>query len=82
VREALSNVARHAQASTAQVQLKVVGGVLQLTVSDDGVGIGSTTRSSGLANLRERAQLLSGTFEVSSGGTGGTRLVWTVPIID
>jgi PAS domain S-box-containing protein len=80
VREALSNVARHAQASAALVQLNVSDDSLAVTVSDDGVGIGSPRRSSGLGNLGDRARLLGGTFEIANVPTGGTRVEWAVPL--
>jgi signal transduction histidine kinase len=78
LREALSNVGRHASASTAEVSLDV-GSDVTLTVRDDGTGIGDTTRQSGLRNLRERAQQLGGTFDVRPGETGGTVVTWQVP---
>jgi signal transduction histidine kinase len=80
VREALSNVARHARASTAMVQLVVSDDSLVITVSDNGVGMGSSNRSSGLSNLGERARLLHGTFATSPVATGGTRVEWSVPL--
>jgi two-component system, NarL family, sensor histidine kinase DevS len=54
-----------------------------LTVSDDGKGLGESTRRSGLANLKERAELLGGSFRVepTEPSTGrGTRLTWRVPL--
>ncbi len=80
VREALSNVARHAQASSALVQIEVSEYVLEVTVSDDGIGISAYTRSSGLGNLADRARLLGGTFEISNIAIGGTRVEWIAPI--
>lgn len=80
VREALSNVARHAQASAAVVQLNVSDDSLVVTVSDDGIGISSPKRSSGLANLGDRARLLGGKFEISDVPTGGTRIEWTASL--
>lgn len=80
VREALSNVARHARAHAALVQIEVSEYLLKVTVSDDGVGIGPLTRSSGLGNLADRARLLSGTFEILNVSTGGTKIEWSVPI--
>lgn len=77
VREALSNVAKHAQASRVDVLLRI-GRALELEISDDGVGLGGSTRRSGLANLEERAAAQGGTFRVDSSGRG-TRLTWTVP---
>lgn len=82
VREALSNVVRHAQATEVLVQLKITEGTLLIAVTDNGVGMGTATRSSGLSNLRERARLLNGTFEIADAPGGGTRLEWTVPLGD
>jgi len=80
LREALSNVSRHAQAKHVEVDLVVGGRNVVLTVTDDGAGLGDTQRRSGLAHLRERAESLGGTFEISSPPAGGTRLEWRVPL--
>ncbi|WP_405797193.1 GAF domain-containing sensor histidine kinase [Streptomyces sp. NBC_01506] len=81
--EALSNVARHAHATSASVALVVRGGTLTLSVFDNGVGmgIGADRRRSGLGNLAERAHGLGGAMTVETPGEGGTRLVWTVPVV-
>ena len=79
IREALSNVARHARASSASVSLDV-GDEVVLTVTDDGVGITDDGRRSGLANMAERAEAFGGSFEVRRAGPdGGTIAVWRVP---
>jgi len=81
LREALSNAARHARASSVRVTVRAAGGSLQLEVVDDGVGPAGIRPTGGLLNLRKRAEDLGGTFEVepaSSTGTG-TLLRWTVP---
>jgi signal transduction histidine kinase len=78
VRETLSNVARHAQATSAQVLLQV-GDEIVLTVSDDGRGIATGSRESGLRNMRERAESFGGTFQTLPGARGGTVVVWRVP---
>jgi signal transduction histidine kinase len=78
VRETLSNVARHAQATSAQVLLQV-GDEIVLTVSDDGRGIATGARESGLRNMRERAESFGGTFQTLPGAQGGTVVVWRVP---
>lgn len=79
IREALTNIARHADASAASVTLSA-GPELVLRISDNGRGLGDITRMSGLRNMRERAQILDGTFEVTSDPGAGTRLVWRVPL--
>jgi PAS domain S-box-containing protein len=79
VREALSNTARHAEATTVEVRVDVHDDLV-VSVADDGRGMGETTRSSGLANLRARAAAHGGTFTVGPDGSRGTRLVWRVPL--
>jgi len=78
LREALSNVVRHAEASSVSVTIRV-GPELELTVTDDGRGMGSVTRSSGVRNMRERAEELGGTFRLVSEPGAGTTLAWCVP---
>jgi signal transduction histidine kinase len=86
-REALTNVARHARATHAEVALTASATEVVLDVVDDGVGIGATDRRSGLANLRERAERLNGSLILTSPApqdpstTGkGTHLRWTIPL--
>ncbi|WP_326822536.1 sensor histidine kinase [Streptosporangium sp. NBC_01756] len=80
LREALSNVVRHARASKADVAVEVDGDRLTLVVRDNGVGLSEESRRSGLRNLQERAERLGGFFEIDSPAEGGTRLVWSVPL--
>jgi signal transduction histidine kinase len=83
LREALSNAARHANATTITVRLSVHDGRASLLVEDDGKGIGPTSRRSGLANLRARAELVGGTFETKTRSDGtGTRVELVMPIPD
>lgn len=79
VREGLTNVARHASASRVSVDVEARD-QLRVTVVDDGVGIPSAGRRSGLRNLEERALLVGGSFAVRPGPTGGTELVWQAPL--
>jgi signal transduction histidine kinase len=79
LREALSNTARHSGATRVEVTVER-GSQLALRVRDDGMGIGDTSRRSGLANLAQRASELSGTLTVRAAAEGGTELLWTVPI--
>lgn len=83
LREALSNAARHASASSVLVSLDVdvdAGGTVRLVVRDDGRGLPAGGRRSGLANLARRAEDLGGVFTAGrAGADGGTELVWSVP---
>jgi signal transduction histidine kinase len=76
-REGLSNCARHARANTVTVSLDVVHDVMTLEVADNGVGIGAPTRSSGLANMRSRAEKHGGSMTITEPREGGTRLTWS-----
>jgi signal transduction histidine kinase len=80
LREALSNVVRHAKASRAEISVEVDHERLTLIVADNGVGLPADGRRSGLRNLQERAERLGGFFEIGSPPEGGTRLVWSVPL--
>lgn len=82
VREALSNVGRHAGARTCRVSLRRDEGAAVLEVDDDGAGFDaeSPPRGLGLANLAERAASLSGSFAVESGPERGTTIRVTLPI--
>ena len=79
LREALSNIARHAHARTAEVDI-CVHDQLTVEVTDDGVGIGPTSRRSGLGDLRARAERHGGTLRVTPNEPAGTRVSWSVPI--
>ena len=80
LREALSNVARHAHASWVEVRVAVRGGSLQVRVEDNGVGMPEDGARSGLHNLASRAEQLGGSLRVDSGPGDGTRLLWQVPV--
>ena len=83
LRELLTNVVRHSEATRASVSLEVVGDELRVLVSDDGVGFdAATTSGRGLRNLAERARELGGSFEISRQATGGTLVVWAVRRLD
>jgi signal transduction histidine kinase len=83
VREALSNVGRHAQASKADVDVMTIDGYLVVRVADNGVGMPEEGgRRSGLGNLDDRAAALGGEFTVGPAEGGGTVLTWRVPLDD
>jgi signal transduction histidine kinase len=85
-REALTNVGRHAEASEASLLVAVEGGLCVLRVTDNGVGIdagrpGRGDGGLGLVNLRRRADKLGGEFSAERGESGGTVLIWRVPLV-
>lgn len=80
LREALSNVAKHAHATKVRVDVVIERTDLVLRVADNGTGISDTqSLGNGLANMRERAEGLGGRCEFTSPATGGTILEWRVP---
>jgi len=84
-REALSNTARHAGASTARVSLRREDHALRLVLSDDGSGfdrsVAAPVGHHGLANMRDRAEALGGSLDLESDETGTTIIVM-VPLAD
>jgi signal transduction histidine kinase len=79
LREALTNIARHAHAHAADVDLSGHPQGLTLDIRDDGTGLDATTRRSGLANLRHRAQHHGGTLTLTPCDPTGTWLSWSIP---
>ena len=79
MREALSNVARHAGASSVTVEVEA-GPEIVLRVSDDGRGLPAGLRNGlGLRNMASRAEALGGRFDARPGDGGGTVVEWAVP---
>ena len=85
-REALSNVARHAAATRASVDLAATPRELRLELSDNGHGFDAGRAADrghhGLANMRARVEGLAGRFEVTSGPESGTRIIISLPRAD
>jgi len=79
VSEALANAAKHAQASTARIEVDVVENVLQLTIRDDGVGGANPAQGSGLIGLTDRVEALGGTLTVHSPIGQGTTMRVELP---
>jgi signal transduction histidine kinase len=79
VSEALTNVAKYAQASMVQVDLRASDSVIELAVRDDGIGGADPTRGSGLVGLQDRVAALAGTMTISGGAGKGTSIVARIP---
>ena len=82
VREGVTNIGRHADATSASVAISADGGMCRLRIVDNGRGInGTSTIASGmgLTNLRRRAETLRGTMVIETPDRGGTELIWQVP---
>jgi len=84
VQEALTNVARHAQATEARVSVRVAGECMKVAIGDNGKGIDpealNKERSYGLRGIRERARTLGGTASIGTGGQGGTLVEIEIPV--
>jgi signal transduction histidine kinase len=80
LRESLTNVAKHAQAAQIRVGIQADKQHLDLIVIDNGIGLGGSTRRSGLANLKRRAERHGGYLDVGDSPEGGLRLQWSIPI--
>jgi signal transduction histidine kinase len=84
VQEALTNVARHAEAAHAQVAVRRVPGAVTIEVVDDGAGTplngNGAVAGNGLRGMRERAAALGGTLEAEPGRAGGWRVCARLPL--
>jgi signal transduction histidine kinase len=82
LREALTNVGKHANATQVVITV-AVGDELRLVVADDGRGMGQADLPGdghGLKNMRQRAERLGGSIEIGTSREGGTRITWHVPV--
>ena len=81
LREALTNIAKHAHATSAEVSVEARDSMLSARVTDNGVGYrGATGHGRGVENLRTRAKRLDGDFEIGELHSGGTLVTWRVPL--
>ncbi|MEV6492350.1 histidine kinase, partial [Actinoplanes sp. NPDC051633] len=81
VREALTNVLRHAGATTAEVRLNVAGGTLLIDLDDDGRGVAAAAAAGvGTVSMRDRARELGGRCTVDALPGGGTRVSARLPL--
>jgi signal transduction histidine kinase len=80
LREALSNVVRHAEASRVDILVAVSPTEVRVVVTDNGRGLGDLVRRSGLDNLDHRAAALGGRLATAARAPSGTTLDWSVPV--
>jgi signal transduction histidine kinase len=80
VAEALTNAAKHAQASEIKVRAGIETGDLHLEISDDGVGGAVVGGGTGLIGLKDRVEALAGRLDIVGLPAGGTRLTATIPV--
>src|SRR5262249_16569185 len=80
VSEALTNIVRHAQASSVTIDISGADSVLRVAVADDGVGGAQIGRGSGLEGLVDRVEALGGRLEIDSPPAGGTRILAVLPM--
>ena len=81
IQEATTNCLRHAQAANIRIAVSTRDGVLQASVTDDGVGLARRRRGGlGLRGIEERVRELQGTMTIGSEPRGGTRLGVRLPL--
>ena len=81
VRESLSNVAKHARATSTSIEVRVDEASLSVRVEDDGVGYRpQNKKASGTANLAQRAAARKGSYSIGSAAGTGTTVEWTAPM--
>jgi signal transduction histidine kinase len=78
----LANAAKYARASVVHVAVEVRGGLLAVSVRDDGEGGADPSRGSGLLGLKDRAEAIGGTLSCESPHGAGTSLQVELPLDD
>lgn len=81
LREALTNVVRHADASRVDITIAVSPTEVRVVVTDNGRGLGEIGRRSGLGNLEHRAAVRGGRFTTAARAPSGTTVDWAVPVV-
>lgn len=87
IQEALTNIVRHARASSAEVIMSNISQTITATISDNGEGfkegiLPNKIKSSGIKGMQERAALLDGDFEINSNSGEGTTVSVSIPLED
>jgi two-component system sensor histidine kinase DesK len=81
LKEAVTNVVKHSQASKCAIIIKALKTELTITISDNGIGIGKSERNknSGLQGMKERLEFVNGHLKIED--TNGTNVIINVPVI-
>jgi NarL family two-component system sensor histidine kinase LiaS len=79
--EALANIARHSSASFAEVSLETETDMVKMVIKDDGHGFDKSLQHGGLGlhSMRERTEVIGGSFSIESSPEQGTKIVVTLP---
>ena len=87
MQEALTNIIRHSQATTVAISLQITPALLRMSITDNGIGFSEDTAKQarldnhlGLVSMRERTELLNGTFCIHSQPAAGTAIFITLPL--
>jgi signal transduction histidine kinase len=84
IQEALTNVAKHAAATSCRVSVACIAGELRITIEDDGKGFDTARRERaglGLIGIRERVSQLDGRLAIESAPGNGTRVSVALPAV-
>ena len=80
LREAVTNIVRHAHATVCHVALLEKDRTIHFTIEDNGLG-GQVREGNGLRGMRERVQSIAGTMKLTGSANGGTSLEITLPLV-
>ena len=81
IQEAVANVIQHANATNCHIRIEIEDTKICLTVDDDGHGMYSNSHTGiGLLTMRERAEELGGTFQITANEYGGTQVKVQLPL--
>lgn len=84
LKESLTNIFRHAEATKVIIKLKMVKGSLVFSIADNGCGITAkqirSPKSHGIESMRERTELMGGSFSIKKAKKGGTQIIINIPL--
>jgi len=84
IQESLANILKHAEATSAEIEIKIIGPKIAVKITDNGIGFDPTQakrkQSMGLKTIAERIRILKGTFQISSKQGQGTIILTEIPV--